>query len=132
MRVNRSGSCYQSQSRIETVGCEGTRGCCGDQYASSELILRPTRSARLSFSLFFFAVAALFLGLGIRDWIARGSDLWFSAVFALTLVAVGVIAWSASIQADDTTIAVRFGLTRRYDRRRLAAIPDWRGVNLPI
>jgi hypothetical protein len=86
------------------------------------LILRPTWSARLSFSLFFFAVAALFLGLGIRDSITRGSDLWFPAVFALTLVAVGVIAWSASIQADDTTIVVRFGLTRRYERREVAGI----------
>ena len=37
-------------------------------------------------------------------------------------MAVGVIAWSASIQADDTAIVVRFGVTRRYNRREVAAI----------
>jgi hypothetical protein len=86
------------------------------------VILRPTWPNRWGTSLFLIALASWFLGLGIRDWITHGYDLWFPAGLALTIAAVGVLYWRMYIRADDTTIVVGFAGTRRYDRREVAAI----------
>ena len=84
--------------------------------------MRPTWPTRWGTSLFCIALASWVLGLGIRDWITHGWELWFPAGFAVIIAALGVVYWRMYIRADDTTIVVGFAVTRRYDRREVAAI----------
>jgi hypothetical protein len=92
------------------------------------VILRPAWLNRWGTSLFLIALASWFLGLGIRDWITHGYELWFPAGLALVIAALGVLYWRMYIRADDTTIVVGFAGTRRYDRREVAAIQTGRFV----
>jgi hypothetical protein len=86
------------------------------------VILKPTPSYRWGTSLFLIAVAVGFLGLGIRDWMTHGYDLWFPTVLAAILIALAVLIWRMYIRVDDTAVIVRFAGTRRYDRREVASI----------
>ena len=62
------------------------------------------------------------MGLGFRGWMSGSGDLWAPSVVAALLLAMGYLYWNMSIQADDTAIVVRLGVTRRYDRREVLAI----------
>ena len=69
-------------------------------------------------------VAGGSLGLALQAWTKgdQGPDLWFPIVVTLVLVPLAYFFWSTYIQADDATIVVKFGITRRYDRREVVAI----------
>jgi hypothetical protein len=79
------------------------------------VILRPAPSARWVTLLFLLVLAGGLLGLGFRGWIIRFGDIWAPSVVAALLVAMGYLYWNMKIQADDTTIVVRLGVTRVYD-----------------
>ncbi len=72
--------------------------------------------------LFLLALADGLLGLGLRAWMSGQRDIWALIVIAAVFVAFAYVYWSMYLQADDTAIVVRFGVTRRYARRDVAAI----------
>lgn len=88
------------------------------------LTLRATASARWVTLVFCLALAGGLIGLGVRGWIIYGHVdlLWAPTVIAAIFVAIAYSYWSMYIQADDMAIVFRFVVTRRYDRREVAAI----------
>jgi hypothetical protein len=115
-------TCIPEQLWAHACSDPTARAAGGAEDLPTTVILRPTRSARLSFSVFPIAIGAFVFGLGLRDWIGHGWDLWIPGVIALSLAALGVAFWISYLQADDTSIVVSFMVTRRYDRRVVAAI----------
>ncbi len=86
------------------------------------LTLRPTPSARWVTALFLISLGGGLLGVAIWNWMGGRREIWALIVIAAIFVAMAYFYWSMCIQADDTAIAVRFAVTRRYDRREVVAI----------
>ncbi len=88
------------------------------------LTLRATASARWVTLVFCLVLAGGLIGLGVRSWIIYGHVdlLWATTVIAAIFVAMAYSYWSMYIQADNTAIAIRFVVTRRFDRREVVAI----------
>ena len=87
------------------------------------MTLTPTPTYRWIASLFLLTVSGALAGAGVWQWVHfRLGDEWVPVLLGAIIAALGVGIWRSYIRADETCIVVSLLVTRRYDRREVAAI----------